>query len=207
MRPLLSTIIDAFQATFVPNRWITENVIIAQEIVHSFKQMKRKNGYVGFKLDFHKAYDYLKWKFISTILCMLGFDQKFVNLIHKCISTINFTLLLNGCKSGSFSPSRGVRQGDPLSPYLYILCSEILARMINREVAAGSIKGVKVETNAPSISMFSHTNDVLLFCGTKISEISNLMKCVDKFCDWLGLSINQEKTNIFTSNGVHNQFI
>ena len=143
--------------------------------------MKRKNGYVGFKLDFHKAYDCLEWKFISTILCMLGFDQKSVNLIHKCISIINFTLMLNGCKSGSFSPSRGVRQRDPLSLYLYILCGEILARMINRKVAAGSIKAVKVATNAPSISMLSYANDVLLFCGAKISEISNLMKCVDMF--------------------------
>jgi hypothetical protein len=82
MRPLLSKIIDPSQAAFVPNRWIIENVIIAREVVHSFKQMKRKNGYVGFKLDFHKAYDCLEWKFISIVLCMLSFDQKSVNIIH-----------------------------------------------------------------------------------------------------------------------------
>ena len=123
---------------------------------------------MGFKLDFHKAYDYLEWKFISTILYMLSFDQKSVNIIHQCISNVNFILLLNGCKSASFSPSRGVRQRDSLSPYLFILCSEILARMINKEVATSSINGVKLATNAPSISMLSYTDDVLLICGTKI---------------------------------------
>jgi hypothetical protein len=68
MRPMLSKIIDPSQAAFVPYMWITENVVIAQEVMHSFKQMKRKKGYVGFKLDFHKAYDCLEWDFICMVL-------------------------------------------------------------------------------------------------------------------------------------------
>ena len=71
---MLSKIIDPSQAAFVPYMWITENVVIAQEVVHSFKQMKRKKGYVGFKLDFHKAYDCLEWDFICMVLWVFGFD-------------------------------------------------------------------------------------------------------------------------------------
>jgi hypothetical protein len=104
--------------------------------------------------------------------------------------------LLNGCKSAYFSPSRGIRQGDPLFPYLFNLCSEILARLIKREEDFGLIKGVKLASNAPSISLLSYADDVLLFCGAKNSEIANLMRCVDKFCDWSRLSRNRDKSGV-----------
>jgi hypothetical protein len=114
--------------------------------------MKRKKGFVGFKLDFHKAYDCLEWEFITTVLEALGFDHRFINLIHQCISTIHYTLLLNGSKSTSFVPSRGIRQGDPFSPYLFILCSEVLSRLITREVGEGCITGIKLGPEASIIS-------------------------------------------------------
>ena len=74
IRPLLSKIIDPAQVAFFPNRWITENIVLAQEVIHSFKQMKRKKGCLGIKLDFHKAYDRMEWKFIEQVLKPLGFD-------------------------------------------------------------------------------------------------------------------------------------
>ena len=112
-------------------------MVLAQKVVHSFKKSKKKKASVGFKLDFHKAYDKLEWNFITTILKTLGFDQKVINLISQCISTVSFTLLLNGSRSSTISPSRGIRQGDPVSLYLFILCSEVLSRLINREMARG----------------------------------------------------------------------
>lgn len=121
MRPLLSKIIDPSQAAFVLDRWIVENMILAQEVVHSFKNMKRKKGFVGFKLDFHKAYDCLEWEFITTVLEALGFDHWFINLIHQCISTVHYTLLLNGIKSTSFVPSRGKTRRSPLSLLLHLV--------------------------------------------------------------------------------------
>jgi hypothetical protein len=141
MQPLLAKIIDPAQAAFVPKRWIAENVVLAHEVVHSFKQTKRKKCYVGFKLDFHKTYDCLEWDFIITSLRTFDFSQAVTNMIFQCLSTVNFTLLLNGTKSASFSPSKGIRQGDPLPPYLFILCSEIMARLINRAFDVGSTRG------------------------------------------------------------------
>ena len=206
LRPLLSQIIDSSQSAFVPNRWIIENVVLAQEVVHSFKQRKRKKGFMGLKLNFHKAYDYLEWEFICRVLMALGFDSAVVNLIKQCLSTVKFTLLLNGTKSSSFTPSRGIRQGDPLSPYLFILCSEVLARLINKEVVGGNIHGAKIAPSSPGITKLMYADDVVLFCGAKIAEVKALMRCVEKFCGWSGLSVNIEKSRLFVSKGVHSQF-
>jgi hypothetical protein len=181
-------------------------VALAQEVVHSFKSSKKKHGSVGFKLDFHKAYDILEWNFILAVLRNLGFDQRFITLIYQCISTVSFTLLLNGSRSVKITPERGIRQGDPLSPYLFILCNKVLARMLNREVDRGTVKGVKLVVGAPSISKLLYFDDVLLFCGAKIAEVEVLMNYVDKFCSWSSQSLSKDKSGIFVSKGVHVQF-
>jgi hypothetical protein len=94
---------------------------------------------------------------------IFGFNQKVTDLIFQCISTVKYTLLLNGSISRSINPSRGIRQGDPLSPYLFILCSEVLTRLINREVESSILKGVKIALRAPPISKLLYADDVLLF--------------------------------------------
>ena len=104
---------------------------------------------MGFKLDFHKAYNCLECDFILAALKALGFNQKSLQLIHQCILTVRYTLLLNGTISTSFSPFRGIRKGDPLSSYLFILCNEVLARLINREKCVGTIFGVRLGLGAP----------------------------------------------------------
>jgi hypothetical protein len=206
LRPLLPKIIEPSQAAFVPGRWITESVVLAQEIMHNFKQSKKKKGNVWLKLDFHKAYDSLEWDFIIRVLKAVGYDQKVTNLIYQCISSINFTFLLNGNKSSTFSPSRGIRQGDPLSPYLFILCSEVLARLINKEVERGMICGLKIAPGAPCISKLLYADDVLLFCGAKIAKVNKMMECVKKYCAWSGQSISTDKCGVFVSKGVHANF-
>ena len=182
IRPLLSKIIDPAQVAFVPNRWITENIVLALEVIHSFKHMKRKKGCLGIKLDFHKAYDRMEWKFIEQVLKALGFDQKFTSLVLQCITTVNYTMLLNGSKGSSFTPSRGLRQGDPLSPYLFILANKVLSSMINRVVAQGNISGAKISNTTPRISKLLYADDVLVFCGAKMSELNVLMQCLNTYC-------------------------
>jgi hypothetical protein len=137
----------------------------------------------------------------------LGFDHKFISLIHQCISTVSFTLLLNGFKSSSFIPGWGLRQRDPLSPYLFILCSEVLSRIINREVDRGVIQGVKLGPGAPPIAKLFYADDVLLFCKAKIGEVNMLLNYVDKYCQWFGQSISVEKSGIFAFKGVPRQFL
>ena len=153
--------VDPAQVAFMPNRWINENVVLAHEIVHSFKHTGKKKGFLGIKLDFQKAYDRMEWNFLLVVLKAIGFSHNFVKLIHQCLSSVEFTLLLNGGLGSSFSPSRGLRQGDPLSPYLFILGNEVLMRLINREVSQKNLMGFKVSNTAPPISKLCYADDIL----------------------------------------------
>ena len=184
LRPLLSRMIDPTQVAFVPNKWITENVVIAQEVVHSFKKTKKKKGFLGIKIDFQKAYNRMEWNFFSLTLKAFGFSNKFTNLIHQCLSTMQYSVLLNGGKCPFFTPSRGLREGDPLSPYLFILLSEVLIRLISREVDRGQLTTIKVSSNAPPISKLCYADDVILFSKAKMFELSSLKICLEKYCSW-----------------------
>lgn len=120
-RPILDKIISPCQSAFIPGRWITENQVIAHELLHSFKMRKVKSGFMALKIDLQKAYDRFNWNFIHAILKNLGFNAMFINWILTCINSVSFEVLVNGGKTGQFNPSRGLRQGDLLSPYLFIL--------------------------------------------------------------------------------------
>ena len=137
-----------------------------------------------------------------VVLKAFGFSHNFVNLIHQCLSLVEFTLLLNGGLGLSFSPSRGLRQGDPLSPYLFILGNEVLMRLINREVSQKNLTGFKVSNTTPPISKLCYADDILLFCKAKSSELVILRSCLEKFCSWSGQSISVEKSGCFPSKGV-----
>lgn len=140
-------------------RWIGENSVLAHELVHKVRSHRGKNGLMLLKIDMKKAFDILEWNFINWVLRLWGFSEDFRKLIFSCSSSIEFTLLLNGGKVGSFSPQRGLRQGDPLSPYLFILSLEALTRLIE---ADNTINGIKVCTTAPPISHILFADDLLI---------------------------------------------
>ena len=120
--PLLEKLISPCQSAFIPGRWIAENQLIVHELLHSFKRRKVKGGFVAMKVDLQKAYDRINWNFLRTVLRRFGFQEVFVNWIMQCVTAVSFLVLINGGKSKSFRPTRRIRQGDPLSPYLFILC-------------------------------------------------------------------------------------
>ena len=145
--------------------------------------------------------------FLIQVLKNFGFHQKFIHLIYQCISTMSFTILLNGGKSPRIMPSRGLRQGDPLSPYLFIIGSKVLARMINRCSAQRLINGIKIAPSLTGISKLLYADDVILVYKAKHSEINEIMIILRKYCEWSGQQINFEKSGVFTSKGVHSQFL
>lgn len=131
LRVSLPSRISPNQNSFLPGRGTDTNVIIANEILHSMNARKGKGRWFILKLDLEKAYDKLEGGFIKNCLLFYGLDQAFVNMIMNCVSTISSTVLVNGIPADSFSPSRGIRQGDPLSPYLFIICMEVLSFLIH----------------------------------------------------------------------------
>lgn len=138
LRPLLHKIISPCQSAFIPGRWIAENQVVLHELLHSFKVRKVKMGFMAIKLDLQKAYDRFNWRFLHAVLTNLGFDLVFIKWILTCISSLSFEVLVNGGKLNQLKPSRGLRQGDPLSPYLFILRQEVLSRLLDRELSSAT---------------------------------------------------------------------
>ena len=132
LRVVIPNLVSPAQSAFIQDRWITENQLIIQEILHSFKKRKVKGGFVAMKLDLQKAYDRVNWGFLKLVLHHFGFSPIFIGWIMDCVSSVPFSILVNGGITKKFFPTRGLCQGDPLSPYLFTLGQEVLSRLIER---------------------------------------------------------------------------
>jgi len=127
IRPLLNKIVSLVQSAFVPDWSIHDNILVTHEIVHKFKVLKGKAAWVVLKLDMEKAYDRLEWDFIQACLQQFRFHETRIKWIMECITTVSYSIVINDEPAGLIRPSRGTRQGDPLSPYILIMCMEVLS--------------------------------------------------------------------------------
>ena len=148
MRPVLQRIIHPTQSAFIPGRAIHDNILLAHEILNKFQHAKGKKGYVALKLDMKKAYDRIEWDFLLNCLQQLGFHDKWIQWIAECISTVSYSVIINNEPCGFFKPTRGLRQEDPLSPYLFILCMDVLTRRLHEQsLCAVSYTHLTLPTN------------------------------------------------------------
>ena len=122
MRPTVEKIIDSVQSAFVPKRSIHDNILLTHEIMNKFRNMKGKKAWVALKLNMEKGYDRFEWGLLFDALLKLGFHPNWIDLIRACISTLSYSVIVNDNVCGLFKPTRGLCQGDPLSPYLFIIC-------------------------------------------------------------------------------------
>ena len=138
LKKILPDIISEQQSAFTKNRLIYDNILVAFETLHSMNVHKStKSGYMAVKLDMSKAYDRVEWIFLERVMRKLGFNERWINLMMVCVKTVSYSVLVNGEPKGLIQPTRGIRQGDPLSPFLFLLCTEGLHSLITKAEKKG----------------------------------------------------------------------
>ncbi|XP_071703931.1 uncharacterized protein [Rutidosis leptorrhynchoides] len=142
LRKVIPSLVGIEQSAFLKGRYILDGVLIANETVEFLKAMCIKS--FVFKVDFEKAFDSLNWDFLLEVMKCMGFESRWIKWINACINSTTVSVLINGSPTKEFNLERGIRQGDPLSPFLFILAAEGLNIMVKAAVAKGMYRGVEV---------------------------------------------------------------
>ena len=206
LKKFLPDLVTENQSAFVPGRQITDNALIAMELFHTMKyRNKCRRGVIAMKLDMSKAYDRVEWGFLKKLLLTMGFDGRWVNLIMHCVTSVNYSFVINGRVKGAVRPSRGLRQGDPLSPYLFILVADAFSRMLLTAVQEKRIHGAKASRSGPEISHLLFADDSLLFARANRQECLEVVDLFNKYEEASGQKINYDKSEVSFSRGVNTE--
>ncbi|XP_021751223.1 uncharacterized protein LOC110716880 [Chenopodium quinoa] len=202
LKPLLQQLISPQQSAFVPGRQITDNALIAFEVFHAMKRKREeRHGTIALKLDMMKAYDRVEWGFIEQTMIKLGFDISFIQRILNCLSCYSFKFKMNGELVGDVKPQRGLRQGDPISPYLFLLVADAFSCLLSKAVFDNVIHGVKICNGAPCISHLYFADDSILFARSTDVECKEIAHILNVYESALGQKINLQKSEaIFGRN-------
>lgn len=183
LQGVLQMLISKNQSAFILGRLISDNIMIAYELMHFLKRKSSgKSGWMAIKLDMNKVFDRIEWSFLETILRNMGFDSHWVQLVMACVLYASFSIIVWSCHSlGPFLHGCGIRQGDPLSPFLFILCAEGFSALLSKYVAQGRLKGIQVARTAPIITHLLFANDSYVYCNASLDSASAIMDLLKTF--------------------------
>lgn len=197
LRPILDEIISPNQSAFVPDRLIADNALVAFECFHFIQKNKRPaNAACAYKLDLSKAYDRVDWGFLEQAMYKMGFAHRWVSWILQCVTTVRYAVKFNGTLLSTFAPSRGLRQGDPLSPFLFLFVADGLSLLLDEKVRQGELTPVHVCRRAPGISHLLFADDTLLFFKADNSQAVVVKDVLKDYATSTGQLINPSKCSI-----------
>ncbi|PRQ29705.1 putative RNA-directed DNA polymerase [Rosa chinensis] len=202
LKLILPQIISPFQSAFIPSRLITDNTLAANELAHFIHNKRAGEEYMALKLDLSKAYDRLEWGFLQKVMERMGFAHSWVKMIMQCVSSIRYSFLVRGKPLGYVVPSRGLRQGDPLSPYLFLLGAEGLSALLKKKAELGVLPGISICDGAPMVNHLLFADDSMLYANANLQacqEISNVLTVYGKAS---GQQVNFRKSSVTFSKNV-----
>jgi hypothetical protein len=147
----------------------------------------------------HKAYDRVEWIFLENMMIKMGFDEGWISMMMACASSVRYQVRFNSEETDMFTHTRDLRQGDPLSPYLFLLCVEGLSSLLLYEEEVGGINGVRVCRNAPSVSHLLFADNSLILMKAGMNNATSLQCVLDTYCTNSGQLVSLAKCIIFFS--------
>ncbi|CAA7048639.1 unnamed protein product [Microthlaspi erraticum] len=202
LKSIMPKLIGLAQSSFIPGRLSVDNIVVVQEAVHSMRRKKGKKGWMLLKLDLEKAYDRIRWDFLEDTLRVARFPDKWVNWIMRCVVGPSMHVLWNGEKTAPITPLRGLRQGDPLSPYLFVLCLERLCHLIDCSITKGEWKPIRLSRGGPQLSHICFADYLILFAEASVGQIRVIRRVLETFCIASGQKVSLDKSKIFFSENV-----
>ena len=179
---------------------ISNNILLTHEI---FDFLGKKKGWKycfgALKIDMSKAYDRVDWKFLRAVLIAMNFNDNWITWIMECVTTVHYTLLISGNITKSFFPSKGLRQGDPLSLYLFLMCVNILSLTLMKAESQNRINGVKLGRNGCSFTHLFFVDDSIFFFKKDNHSLSSIKDILAWYCSIFGQVINLTKSDLYCS--------
>lgn len=187
---VMSNIISPFQSAFLQGRLSQDNLVLTHEVFHLLRTKHLGRQFMAIKADIEKAYDWMEWKLILQALKCNGFNEIFINWISQCLSTMSYSILLNGSPYSFLKPTRGLRQSDLLSPLLFIIGLKVFSRMLTREEQLRRIHGIQLGRGVPTLSHLLFADDLLIFSRASREEAHVISACLNKYGNWSGQRLN-----------------
>lgn len=191
-------LIGPLQSSFIKGRQILDGALIASEIIDTCK--RRKIQATLLKLDFHKAFDNLSWSFLEWVQEQLGFPPKWCSWIRACVMIASASILINRSPTQPIKLNKGLRQGDPLSPFLFNLAVETLNLILQKGSELHLWEGIPTRPNGISVSHLQYADDTIIFCPPDIDYLCNLKKSLIAFHIVSGLGVNFHKSALYGIN-------
>ncbi|KAL1198538.1 putative ribonuclease H protein [Cardamine amara subsp. amara] len=211
LKGVLPYIISMNQSAFVKDRLLIENLLLATELVKDYHK-ESISSRCAIKIDISKAFDSVQWSFLLNTLKALNFPDIFIHWISLCITTASFSVQVNGELVGYFQSNRGLRQGCPLSPYLFVLAMNVLSKLLDKAASARQT-GFHPKCKNLGLTHLSFADDILVFTDWKIRSIEGIVEVFDEFARYSGLQISLEKSTLYlagvtapTRDGINTRF-